>query len=275
MFRDLKLLGFAIPKGSSRNVGFCQGIALCDIHLCFSRCFLFNIRTVRHFNTANTLDTVESEYLRTWHISTILRIWWSPGIIYTGVPSGIRFVHTMVGWRQVSYLILVKVKMGSGEDRWVSWQNNHARVQRRQNSCVMCGEDRKWALCMHTMCVHAPHTHIWSIAKLSDQTHRHWIHPHYFRNPVFLFLKTTRIEQHHSQQNPTPYTFVELHYSNSCQQFQLTYIQSQPLALTSNYRLAYVQSSSALHLSICVPTYIHNTRAHLCMQPCKRCEWGG
>ena len=29
-----------------------------------------------------------------------------------------------------------------------------------------------------------------------------------------------------------------------------------------------------LHLSICVPTYMHNTRPHLCTQPRKQCECG-
>ena len=38
--------------------------------LCFSRCFLFNVETVRHFNTVNTLDTVEPGYTWTRHVST-------------------------------------------------------------------------------------------------------------------------------------------------------------------------------------------------------------
>ena len=38
------------------------------------------------------------------------------------------------------------------------------------------------------MCVHAPHTHthIWKTAKLSNKTHKHWIHLHY----LILFLAT-------------------------------------------------------------------------------------
>ena len=88
-----------------------------------------------------------------------------------------------------------QAKMGSGEDRWVSQQNNRTRVQWRQNSCAECSEDGKWALCMHTICVHTPHTHTWRTAKLSDKTHKHWIHPHYLRKlqvDYFFFLATSQ-----------------------------------------------------------------------------------
>ena len=50
-----------------------------------------------------------------------------------------------------------------------------------------CSEDRKWALCMHT-CVNAPHTHFWRTAKLSDQTHKHWIEKN--RRFVYIFVQT-------------------------------------------------------------------------------------
>ena len=69
--------------------------------------------------------------------------------------------------------------MGSGEDRWVSRQKNYTRVQWRQNSSAERGEDKNWwALCMHTMSVHAPCTHIWRTAKLSDKAHKHWLQLH-------------------------------------------------------------------------------------------------
>ena len=74
--------------------------------------------------------------------------------------------------------------MGSGENRKKDLrQNNRTRVQWRQNSCAKhvvsqarlslppcerlacetteCGEDGKWALCMHTMCPHSTHTLVW------------------------------------------------------------------------------------------------------------------
>ena len=46
--------------------------------LCFSSSFLFNVLIIRHFNTVNTLDMVESRYSLTQHVSIIR---WSLGII--------------------------------------------------------------------------------------------------------------------------------------------------------------------------------------------------
>ena len=58
---------------------------------------------------------------------------------------------------------------------------------------------------MHTTCVHVPHTHIWRSAKLSDQTHKRWIHPHYLRKPGNLFLcKALAQDNFHSKVNTTP-----------------------------------------------------------------------
>ena len=68
-----------------------------------------------------------------------------------------------------------------------------------------------------------------------------------------------------SHTNPTPQTqhhkpWMELHYSNSCQQFSA---------------FGWPTGSSVLYLSICVPTYTQNTRPHLCMQQSEQDEWGG
>jgi len=64
--------------------------------------------------------------------------------------------------------------------------------------------------------VHTPHTHIWRIAKLSDQTLK--------QNPS-IGQQLSQQSQHHTPS-------IELHYSNSCQQFS-AYIYSIH-ALTSN-----------------------------------------
>ena len=126
--------------------------------------------------------------------------------------------------------------MGSCEDRsYVLQQNNYTRVQWRQNSCAECGEDGKWAsriVYAHNVCPHSTHTHthIWRIAKLTDQTHKHWM-----QNPS-IGQQLSQQSQHH-----TP--LMELHYSNSCQQF-LAYIYSTHV-LTSNWFLGWLTASSA------------------------------
>ena len=61
------------------------------------------------------------------------------------------------------------------------------------------------------------HTHL-KDCKLSDQTYEHWIHPHYLRKPALIFVQNNSIGQLSQQsQHHTP--SMELHYSNSCQQF--------------------------------------------------------
>ena len=78
----------------------------------FSSCFLFNVGIVPHFNTVDTLDTVESRYSWTRRMSTILWIQWSLGIIC----KLCRLVSLSIPWslvgRQVSKSILDKAKMG-------------------------------------------------------------------------------------------------------------------------------------------------------------------
>ena len=60
-------------------------------------------------------------------MSIILSIRWSPGIICTVMPTGL---YTLVGWRQVSWFILGKAKMGAGEGtRYLVLRQNHTRVQ--------------------------------------------------------------------------------------------------------------------------------------------------
>ena len=115
--------------------------------------FPFSIMINRHFNTVNALNMVESGYSQTWRVPITLQIWWNLGIIYTIVLTG-----PFPWWDKDRWVspIIAKAKMGSGEaKRWVLQQNNYTRVQWRQNSWAKRGEDRK---CMHTMCLHAPHT---------------------------------------------------------------------------------------------------------------------
>ena len=57
----------------------------------------FNVVMIRHFITVNTLDIVESGCLRTWRMSIILRIRWSPGIICAVVPI-LRREDTRTKW---------------------------------------------------------------------------------------------------------------------------------------------------------------------------------
>ena len=77
------------------------------------------------------------------------------------------------------------------------------------------------------MCFHAPHTHIRRTAKLSDKTHKHWIHSHYLRKPISIEL---------SQQTQHCIPSIEVHYSNSCQQFSAHIYSTHALTvLTRNY----------------------------------------
>ena len=125
----------------------------------------------------------------------------------------------------------------------------------------LSGEDRKWALCMHTMCVHTPHTHthIQRTAKLSDQTHKNWM-----QNPSM-----PSIGQLHSKANTTHLRWNCI-TSIAANNFQPTFIQPLRLLVMD---LGWPTGSPPLHLSICVPTYMHNTRAHSCTQPNKQVGW--
>ena len=58
------------------------------VYLRESKAVLYNVVIIRHFNTVNTLDMVESRYSR------MSIIQWSPGIICTVVLT---VVHTLVG----------------------------------------------------------------------------------------------------------------------------------------------------------------------------------
>ena len=94
------------------------------------------------------------------------------------------------GWKQVCWSILARVKMGCLQvklegkfyDKTTTPECSEDRTAACAEHCVACivsqawlslppreglvcetterGEDGKWALCMHTICVHIPHTHI-------------------------------------------------------------------------------------------------------------------
>ena len=59
---------------------------------------------------------------------------------------------------------------------------------------------------------------------------------------------------------------MEVHYSNSCQQFSANIYSTHALLFWLAHRLL------SLYLSVCVETYMYNTRAHSCTQ---QGEWGG
>ena len=79
------------------------------------------------------------------------------------------------------------------------------------------------------------------------------------------------IGQLHSKANTTHLRWNCI-TSIAANNFQPTFIQPLRLLVMD---LGWPTDSSALHLSICVPTYMHNTWAHSCTQPNKQGEWGG
>ena len=116
---------------------------------------------------------------------------------------------------------------------------------------------RRKVLYVCTQHVHTPHTHICRTAKLCDKTHKHWIHPHYLRlrKPgSFVLVQNSSIGQHH-----TP--LIELHYSNSCQQFSAYIYSTHALSITDFwlYPLSVLPSVFTSH-----PRNKHQT-------PCKPC----
>jgi len=86
-------------------------------------------------------------------------------------------------------------------------------------------------------------------------------------------MQNPSIGQQPSQQSQHHTPSMELHYSNSCQQFS-AYVYSIH-ALTSNRFWVGPLASQPFIYPICVPTYIHNTRTHSCTQPNEQDEWGG
>ena len=72
-------------------------------------------------------------------------------------------------------------------------------------------------------------THIWRTAKLSDKTHKHWIHPHYF----FYYPSIEQL----SHTNPTPPTLDRI-TATAANNFQLTFIQPMHL-LAIDFGLAH------------------------------------
>ena len=127
-----------------------------------------------------------------------------------------------------------------------------------------CSEDRiavpsmvktESELCVCAQRMFTLHTHIWRTAKLSDQINKHWLHPHYLRK-LWSFI----------------YFSMELHYSNSCQQFSACIYSTH--ALTSNQFSVCPQASQPfIYPFVYQSSYMHNTRAHSCMQPNEQSEW--
>ena len=109
---------------------------------------------------------------------------------------------------------------------------------------------------MHTTCVHVPHSHTYSIAKLTDQTDKHLLESFFF-----IFVQNPSIGQQLSHQSQHHIPSMELQYNNSCQQFS-AYIYSTH-ALTSNPVWVGWQAPQP----ICIPTYMHITLAHSCTKP--------
>ena len=149
--------------------------------------------------------------------------------------------------------------MVSGGRRYLVLQQNHTRVS--ETECGGLGEDRKWALCMLTTCIHTPYTHL-------KDCKAEWPNPQTLNTPpleklrsLFLSLyKSLAWDNFHSKHH-TP--SMELHYNNSYQQFSAN-IYSPMHLLVVYFWLAH--RLLRRYLSICAPTYMHNTKAH-CTQP--------
>ena len=114
-----------------------------------------------------------------------------------------------------------------------------------------CGEDRKWASCMHTTHVHAPHSHTFEglqswVTKPTNTEYTpitwDWEDLEVF---FFLFVQNPSIGQQLPQQSQYCTPSMELHYSNSCQKSS-AHIYSTHV-LTSNWFWVGPQCSSALH----------------------------
>ena len=122
-------------------------------------------------------------------------------------------------------------------------------MPQRQNSCV---EWRQKVSLMNanSVCPHSTYTHIWRTAKLSNQTHKHWM-----QNPSIRQL---------SQQANTTHFRWNCITATAANNFQLTFLRT-------NFGLA----NRLLSPFICVPTYMHNTKAHSCTQPNEQGKWRG
>ena len=196
----------------------------------------------------NTSDMVESR-----HYCIVVPTCPYPSGVKTGELVHTRQSQDGVWWRYI-------------EGRF--WQNNHTRVQWRQNSCADHGENGKWALYTWD---HVSHTHIWKTAKLSDKTHKHCPLLEKIQNFFFIFVRNSSIGQQLSQHSQHHTPSMELHYTNSCQQLSAHIYSTHVL----NFRVGPKAPQPFIYPFVYQPTYMHNNWAHLCMRPNKQGEWGG
>ena len=111
----------------------------------FSSSFLLKVMIIRLFNPINTLDMVESRYLRTWRVS-VIRVW---------------ALFLPLCW-------LAKAKLGGVvkiEGEFYKWTTSPECSEDR--TAVLSVVKTESELCIYT-CVHTPHTHIWRTAKFSN-----------------------------------------------------------------------------------------------------------
>ena len=165
---------------------------------------------------------ISNGYLRTWRVPIILC---SSGIICTIVPSG-------------------------------PYPGGLAKVKGKFNRTTTPEKMESEALCMHTTCVHAPHTHIWStVWKGEWQNPQILSTPHYSRKSgsvFFLFLcKTPAYRTTIFTAKPTPHTF-----DGTALQQQLLTIFSLPLLwlLVIDFELAH----RLLNPSLCTNLHAQN-----------------
>ena len=119
--------------------------------------------------------------------------------------------------------------MGFGEDRWVLQMNNHTRVQWRTAVPSVVKTEGELCVCTRMSTLHA-HTHL-KDCKAEWQTHKHWMHPITWKNSeVFIFVQNPTSTGQLSHTNPTSTTWIELNYSNSCQQFSAYIYTTHALA---------------------------------------------
>ena len=108
-------------------------------------------------------------------------------------------------------------------------------------------------------------TPTWRTAKLSDQTHKHWIHPLTWEN--LKIFKPYSIGQQLLQQSQHRIPFDE----TALQQQLPTITFIHPLHLiVIHFWLAHRLLAPSF-IPICVSTYMHN----MCTLPSEQGEWGG
>ena len=165
---------------------------------------------IRHFNTVNTLDTVESGYSQTCCVSILQ---WSLGIIFTIMPTD-------------PY---------KPKPRW-----GVVKIEQLWAEC----EDGKWVLCIHT-CPRSTHT--FENCKAEWQNPQTLNTPHYLRKPrIFIVMQNPSIGLSHTNPTPPTLSIIQQHLP-TCTVFSYIYTSH---ALTSNqFGLAHrLLSPSFIHL---------------------------